>query len=99
LYHYNETIRNIYASEQHIVIKDSSNVYWLLNFQHSFTSTKESLQLENKTKLFDGNLNGWCLFEYPFLSFANTQATVAPMLIDVRTGIDLLNKNKIQIPN
>jgi len=95
LYHFNESFQSVKFSDDYLVVKDSAFVFWLLSFQHSF-SPKESIQLQNKTKIFEGTSYGYCLFEYPFLvNYGNFN----PILIDVLSGKDLLKENKIQIPD
>jgi len=97
LYHYDEPFREIQASEKHIIVLDSTGVFWLLSFQHFF-NPKESIQLQNKTKFFEGTRDDTCFFEYPFVSFANPYKPITLMLIDVQTRKDLFKENKIQIP-
>jgi len=98
LYHFNESFEHIYVSKDHIVVKDPAFIYWLLSFQHSFTP-KESIQLLNKTKLFEGSVHDYCLFESPFISFLNFTNIYTPVLIDVLSGKDLLKENNIEIPD
>jgi len=96
LYYYNQSFEKIDTFEDRIIIEDSNFVCWLLSFQCFFNS-KEHLQLQNKTKIFEKTERYQAhIIKTPFISFSERKAEDS-VLIDIRTGKDILKENDVDI--
>jgi len=89
-YHYNEHVHHLHASKEAILVQDTLFNYWLFEFNDSLNC--------KKTKLFKADHGSYGYFSYPYLTFTYFHYKMKPKLIDVRTQIDVLEQNKIQIP-
>jgi len=94
IFHYKELFKRIHASGDYIIIADDL-AYYLLSFEKTL-NPKQPLILKQKTQLLEKSKDDIiaCIFEYPFVCF-NLRHRKGDIVIDLRTGKDILKENKI----
>jgi len=83
-------------SKEHFIL-DDKDFYYCLSFNYT-TIPEEIITLNSKVKIYKSGTGDFCRFDYPYITFENFYEINQAILIDVRSGIDLLEQNRVLVP-